>query len=211
MNYRILIVRNKGLLDISSKVAALKTWVSTKTPTTPIIDFLDVDVPLKWKPFTHIQGKNYVGLDGIKEALEKRTDIVYGFYQAIIFAYDTSDYIARNDVLCCWTYPNSYLGSPFIEVFYDRALLGSNMFYFMAHELVHAMHRRLWTQNIWTIDDMDLYDGNTDPHQGANYNRNLMRIAPYWNKVAEDPSWLTLLRLKQMYALLVEKLSSKKK
>lgn len=191
-------------MDTVSKVAK---WIIRNTPLLPQIDFIDVDIPLKWKPFTHIQGKNYMGLDGIKEQIEQRSDIVYGYYQAIIFLYDTTSYrVPDNGVLACWTYPNSFFGAPFIEVFYDTALQGYSLYYFFCHELLHAMHRRLWSQGIWTVDDMDNYDGYAEPDSLNNsYTRNLARLAPFWKKVAEEASWLTLTRMKQMLAILIGK------
>lgn len=208
MNYRILVIRNAGLPpEVSSTIERVKDWILKKTPMTPRVDFLDVNIPLRWKTFTHIVGKSYVGLDGVKELLEKRTDIVYGYYQAIVFIYDSTSFVATpGSILACWTYPNGYYGAPFIESFYDRPLDGSSLFYFICHELIHAMHRSLWRQGIWTVDDMDQYDGYTEPFgEGASYTRNLDRIAPYWKKVAEEPSWLTLTRMKQMLAILLGK------
>ena len=207
MYYRILIVRNGGLPDIAHEIGKLREWIMRKTPLIPQIDFLDVSVPLAWKPFTHIEGKNYVGLDGIKERLDGRTDIVYGYYQAIIFMYSTKDYVAEpGTVLCCWTYPNSFLGAPFIEVFHDPVTAEFMLFPFMAHELVHAMHRRLWNQRIMTVDDMDLYDGYREPYgENNSYTRNLERLQPHWKKVAEEASYLTLARMRQMLAILLGK------
>ncbi len=175
---KVLFVRNINYVPDGADEAVAIDTIQKATGLTVEVETIDVVLPTIYKSFDATSlVKGLWGLDGIKQQLRDTQQIPQDYYHMVVFFYKSS----RTDV-AYWTYPNDLNGSAFIE-FPTRDEWKGSVKLGMCHEFLHACHRLCAFQGIVTLDDMDRYDGNLDPMNGSNYQRNIGVLQPYFQRI----------------------------
>ena len=222
MKFYVKIIRNRTNYT-EDDIQKFLAWIKRNTPLEPEVDFVDSDLPLKWKDFNvpalDGTGRRFWGLDGIKEQLRQANLVPQSQYHIVIFLYDSSGFgeMTPERSLAHWTYPNSLNGAAFMEVaattYWETV---DDQYRVLTHEFLHACHRLALWQGIATKDTLDVYDLEFEPDAPAgNRARNLLELSPHWLKIAKEPSKVTVFRLtievlKLQIQVLLKKLGVKK-
>lgn len=158
-------------------------WYQSSFPFNVVFTTRAVSVSLTFKKFLTItdptthQPRDLYGLDGIKAQLAPYVEM--GQYHEVKFYYPRE---SSHPDTANWTYPNDLNGAVFTELTSTPEWDAQDNFYKnLRHEQFHTFIRCLWLKNIIVQDDLDLYD------YPANETRNLARIAPYFDRLGEQP------------------------
>src|SRR3990167_1605220 len=157
MKLYIKIIRNQTSYT-EDDIQKFLAWIKRNTPLEPIVDFVDTDLSLKWKPFGISVGtKKLWGLDGIKEQIRQAGLVSQRRYHIVIFLYDCTGFgqITDERALGHWTYPNELSGAAFMEVAattYWETL--DDQYRVLTHEFLHCGHRLAWWNKLNTPDSM---------------------------------------------------------
>src|SRR3990167_1343261 len=162
MKFYIKIIRNRTNYT-EDDIQKFLAWIKRNTPLEPEVDFVDSDLPLKWKDFNvpalDGTGRRFWGLDGIKEQLRQANLVPQSQYHIVIFLYDSSGFgeMTPERSLGHWTYPSSLNGAAFMEVAattYWETI--DDQYRVLTHEFLHCAHRLALWQGIITKDTLDV-------------------------------------------------------
>lgn len=185
--YYILAIRNR--LPYTPDLSGVKKFLLEKTSLEPIIKTLDLDVPLNFEEFTADDGRNLLGLQGIKQTLRDTKKIAPNGYHSILFFYEQTE-SPNPGVTMGRAYPNDLEGAAFAEIPTQKGLVESgDTLRVTLHEMMHQFHRRLWWKNYPTDDTMDSYREDFNPYSATgNFAENLKILWPFWKLIAEAPT-----------------------
>lgn len=164
---KILAINATNTLNIAESCKKIKEATGIQ----PEVDFIDIPLPLSFKSFDDTSlVKGLWGLDGIKQQLRDSKRIPDNYYHQVWFFYHWSGEYK----VAAWTYPESLNGSVFCE------FPEIDVVHLICHEFLHGCHRLCSFKGLYTQDTMDKYDGDLEPMSGANYQRNIAELKPYF-------------------------------
>lgn len=204
---KILVVSN---LSYPIKDEVYKNYFSSFN--VPIeLTYFQTNIPITHKSFGMFGGKELWGLDGIKEKLRQILPSEYdGAFHQIHFVYEIDP--AMESKIAAWTYPQPLLYAPFCEMPCNQLWNDTQTLVLMhTHETIHAFHRQLWSKNIVTKDDLDLYDEEYDLYApSGNRKRNMERILPYKALIEADTVRTSTMKIIEALQKLIASFFAKK-
>lgn len=191
--YRILIIRNRIKYPLTAEIDLFRKFLADKTPFEPVFEYLDTNLPLKYKDFMVKNGQgdqSWWGLDGVKQQLRDLNVIRYKDHDTVFFLHEATEFLTPG-ILNSFAYANGLEGCGYAEISCQEGFKAVNNSGFdkisetLCHEQMHIFHQTLWRRGIVTRDTMDNYDLNWDPYNSSgNFARNLKELEPYWNKIS---------------------------
>lgn len=185
--YHILIIRNRLAFPLDI-VSGVRKFLAEKTDLDPVIQVMDLDIPLSFEQFTTPDGRELHGLLGIKQLLRDTKKIGANEYNAILFFYDQT-LSPEPGKTQGRVYPQDLEGAVFGEIPTQKGLVEvGDTLRMTLHEMMHQFHFRARFKGYPTDDTMDRYDKDFDPYAlDGNFARNLKALAPFWRIVADAP------------------------